>query len=157
MGTITGAVIASMMGIICLEPHGGEGGARGVEENGKRKIFKRSVVEGVVSLIQHQSYYNYMVLEQVPKYLHWCYLILLGVRRSRLITNKVQPHMFSNYTHYLSSKSPFPHTTTLPLCPAVQLLDISLREHPPGPHPVGHPGVQAPLAEGKIAMPLKSG
>ena len=47
------------------EPHGGEGGARGVEEDGKRKIFKRSVVEGVRGLIQHQqSYYN-KVLEEV--------------------------------------------------------------------------------------------
>ena len=63
--TITGAVIASMMGIICLEPHGGEGGTRGVEEDGKRKMFKRSVVEGVRGLIQHQqSYYN-KVLEEV--------------------------------------------------------------------------------------------
>ena len=30
-----------------------------------RKIFKRSVGEGMWSLIQHQSYYNNMVLEEV--------------------------------------------------------------------------------------------
>ena len=36
-----------------------------------------------------------------------------------LVTNKVQPHMFSNYTHHPSSKPPFPHTTTLPLWQAI--------------------------------------
>ena len=64
VGTSTGAVIGSMIGIICLGLHGGERGARGVKEGGKREIFKRSV-EGVRGLIQHQqSYYN-MVLEEV--------------------------------------------------------------------------------------------
>ena len=102
------------MGICCM-------GARlglGMYKEIGRKLFKRSVVEGVVSLIQHQSYYNYMVLEQVPKYLHWCYLILLGVRRSRLITNKVQPHMFSNYTHHPSTKPPFPPHHQTPSLPS---------------------------------------
>ena len=65
VGTSSGAVIASMIGIICLRLHGGKRGARGVKEGGEREIFKRSVVEGVRGLIQHQqSYYN-MVLEEV--------------------------------------------------------------------------------------------
>ena len=102
-----------MMGICCMGARLGLGMYREI----RRKLFKRSVVEGVVSLIQHQSYYNYMVLEQVPKYLHWCYLILLGVRRSRLITNKVQPHMFSNYTLHQASLPPTPPNSLSALCP----------------------------------------
>ena len=37
---------------------------------------------------------------------------------SSLVTNKVQPHLFSNYTHHPSSKPPFRNTTTLTLCQA---------------------------------------
>ena len=58
--------------------HGGEVGAGDVQGDWE-EVIQEECVGGVVSLIQHQSYYNYMVLEQVPKYLHWCYLILLGV------------------------------------------------------------------------------
>ena len=59
--TSTGAVIASMMGIRCM------GAREGLEVHREmgRKIFKRSVGEGMWSLIQHQSYYNNMVLEEV--------------------------------------------------------------------------------------------
>ena len=61
VGTSTGAVIASMMGIRCM------GAREGLEVHREmgRKIFKRSVGEGMWSLIQHQSYYNNMVLEEV--------------------------------------------------------------------------------------------
>ena len=59
--TSTGAVIASMMGISCM---GVREGLEVYREMGRKK-FKRSVVEGC--LIQHQSYYDNMVLEEVLK------------------------------------------------------------------------------------------
>ena len=60
-GISTGAVVASMMGICCMGVRLGLEMYREI----RRKLFKKSVVEGVLSLIQHQSYYNYRVLEQV--------------------------------------------------------------------------------------------
>ena len=51
VGTSTGAVVASMMGISCM---GAREGLEVYRELG-RKLFKRSVVEGVGGLIQHQS------------------------------------------------------------------------------------------------------
>ena len=58
VGTSTGAIIASLIGINCM------GAREGLElymQMG-RTIFNRSLVEGVGGLIQHQSYYDDKVL-----------------------------------------------------------------------------------------------
>ena len=38
---------------------------------------------------------------------------------SSIVTNTLQPHIFSNYLHNPSIKPPFPHTTTIPLFQAI--------------------------------------
>ena len=109
--TSTGAVIASMMGISCM---GAREGLEVYREMG-RKIFKRSVVEGVGDLIQHQSYYDNMVLEEVLKTYasdtmvfntSWTKETPVVSFVSSLVTIKMQPHLFSNYTHYPPSSKP---------------------------------------------------
>ena len=111
VGTSTGAVVASMMGISCM---GAREGLEVYRELG-RKLFKRSVVEGVGDLIQHQSYYDNMVLEEVLKTYasdtmvfntSWTKETPVVSFVSSLVTIKMQPHLFSNYTHYPPSSKP---------------------------------------------------
>ena len=167
VGTWTGAVIASMMGITCM---GAREGLEVYREMG-RKIFKRIVVEGVGGLIQHHSYYDNMVLEEVLK-TYTGDTICHGPRRSPLCPSSpawsptrcsttCSPTTPTIPPPSLPPPTPPPSPSVKLSWPAVQLLDISLREHPRGwghghqqPHPVGPPGIQAP--RGKVAMSPKS-
>ena len=124
VGTSTGAVIASLVGISCMEAK--EGLDLYMEMGGK--IFERSLVGGVGGLIQNQSYYDQKILEEVLRNYagdsllfnsSWSPGVPAIAMVSSIVTNTIQPHIFSNYLLHPSIKPPFPHTTTTPLFQAI--------------------------------------
>jgi len=124
VGTSTGALIASLLGISCMEAKE----ALELYMEMGRKVFGRSLVGGVGGLIQNHSYYDQKILEEVIKNYtgdsllfntSWSPGVPAIAMISSMVTNSLQPHLFSNYLHGTNNKPPFPHTTTIPLLKAI--------------------------------------